>query len=99
MDSDNNLNKPSPSCTATAASCAADLVTRQPFPTCARKEPHDDQHHTLPTTRSSTAYTDANHILAVLDNAVKDGVELNVTGIARRAGVDRTFLYCHRYLL
>lgn len=38
-------------------------------------------------------------VLAVLDNAINDGAELSVTGIARRAGVDRTFLYRHRDLL
>ena len=38
-------------------------------------------------------------VLAALDTASKDGAELSVTGIARRAGVDRTFLYRHRDLL
>jgi hypothetical protein len=38
-------------------------------------------------------------VLAALDNAIQDGGELSVTGIARRAGVDRTFLYRHRDLL
>ena len=38
-------------------------------------------------------------VLAALDTAIKDGVELSVTDIARRAGVDRTFLYRHRDLL
>ena len=38
-------------------------------------------------------------VLSALDNAIKDGAELSVTNIARRAGVDRTFLYRHRDLL
>ena len=38
-------------------------------------------------------------VLTALDNAITDGAELNVTDIARRAGVDRTFLYRHRDLL
>jgi Family of unknown function (DUF6262) len=38
-------------------------------------------------------------VLSALDNAIKDGAELNVTDIARRARVDRTFLYRHRDLL
>ena len=38
-------------------------------------------------------------VLNALDNAVNDGAELSVSGIARRAGVDRTFLYRHRDLL
>ena len=38
-------------------------------------------------------------VLTALDNAITDGAELSVTGIARRAGVDRTFLYRHRDLL
>jgi hypothetical protein len=38
-------------------------------------------------------------VLAALDNAITDGAEISVTDIARRAGVDRTFLYRHRDLL
>ncbi len=38
-------------------------------------------------------------VLTALDNAITDGAELRVTDIARRAGVDRTFLYRHRDLL
>ena len=38
-------------------------------------------------------------VLATLDAAIADGTELSVTDIARRAGVDRTFLYRHRDLL
>ncbi|WP_343577543.1 DUF6262 family protein [Mycobacterium sp.] len=38
-------------------------------------------------------------VLTALDTAIKDGAELSVSSIARRAGVDRTFLYRHRDLL
>jgi hypothetical protein len=38
-------------------------------------------------------------VLAALDNGIKDGAELSITDIARRARVDRTFLYRHRDLL
>lgn len=38
-------------------------------------------------------------VLSALDTTIKDGAELSVTSIARRAGVDRTFLYRHRDLL
>ncbi|MFZ5654699.1 MAG: DUF6262 family protein [Actinomycetota bacterium] len=38
-------------------------------------------------------------VLAALGDAVKAGEEISVSGIARRAGVDRTFLYRHRDLL
>jgi hypothetical protein len=38
-------------------------------------------------------------VLAALESAIKDGAELSVTDIARRARVDRTFLYRHRDLL
>jgi hypothetical protein len=38
-------------------------------------------------------------VLSALDIAINDGAELSVTSIARRAGVDRTFLYRHRDLL
>jgi hypothetical protein len=38
-------------------------------------------------------------VLKALDTAAASGEEISVTAIARRAGVDRTFLYRHRDLL
>jgi chromosome segregation ATPase len=38
-------------------------------------------------------------VLAAIADARADGVAVTVSGIARRAGVDRTFLYRHRDLL
>jgi len=38
-------------------------------------------------------------VLAALETAITEGAELSVTDIARRAGVDRTFLYRRRDLL
>ena len=38
-------------------------------------------------------------VLTALTAAVNDGEEITVSGIASRAGVDRTFLYRHRDLL
>ncbi|MEU1631173.1 hypothetical protein ABZ746_39245 [Streptomyces sp. NPDC020096] len=38
-------------------------------------------------------------VLAALAQAAKDGSEISFVSIARRAGVDRTFLYRHRDLL
>ena len=38
-------------------------------------------------------------VLATLDRAAADGTEISVSGIARAAAVDRTFLYRHRDLL
>jgi cell division protein FtsB len=38
-------------------------------------------------------------VVTALDQAVKSGEEISVSGIARRAGVDRAFLYRHRDLL
>jgi hypothetical protein len=38
-------------------------------------------------------------VLKALNDAVNDGEEITVSGIASRAGVDRTFLYRHRDLL
>ncbi|MFC8454200.1 hypothetical protein [Kitasatospora sp. NPDC057223] len=38
-------------------------------------------------------------VRAALAAAAKDGTDISVTAIARRAGVDRTFLYRHRDLL
>ena len=38
-------------------------------------------------------------MIKILNQAVNSGDEVSVTGIARAAGVDRTFLYRHRDLL
>ncbi len=38
-------------------------------------------------------------VIATLSKAVSDGAEISVAGIARAAGVDRTFFYRHRDLL
>ena len=38
-------------------------------------------------------------VLAALDRALAEGAEINVSAIARAAGVDRSFLYRHRDLL
>jgi Family of unknown function (DUF6262) len=38
-------------------------------------------------------------VIAALNTAVSDGTEISVAGIARAAGVDRTFFYRHRDLL
>jgi hypothetical protein len=38
-------------------------------------------------------------VIAVLSQALADGTEISVSGIARAAAVDRTFLYRHRDLL
>src|SRR5207244_8017632 len=38
-------------------------------------------------------------VLTALNQAAADGVEISVAGIARAAGVDRSFLYRHRDLL
>ena len=38
-------------------------------------------------------------VIAALERAAADGTEISVSGIARTAGVDRTFLYRHRDLL
>jgi chromosome segregation ATPase len=38
-------------------------------------------------------------VLKALNDATNDGDEISVSAIARRAGVDRTFLYRHRDLL
>ena len=38
-------------------------------------------------------------VIKALNQAITDGTEISVAGIARTAGVDRTFLYRHRDLL
>ncbi len=45
------------------------------------------------------SYFRAGQVLAALDRAAASGTEISVSGIARAAGVDRTFLYRHRDLL
>jgi hypothetical protein len=38
-------------------------------------------------------------VIAALDRAAAEGAEISASGIARAAGVDRTFIYRHRDLL
>ncbi|HBX09546.1 MAG TPA: hypothetical protein DEG13_07160, partial [Candidatus Microthrix parvicella] len=38
-------------------------------------------------------------VLKALNDATNEGDQISVSGIARRAGVDRSFLYRHRDLL
>ena len=38
-------------------------------------------------------------VAAALDRAAAEGTEISASGIARAAGVDRTFIYRHRDLL
>jgi len=38
-------------------------------------------------------------VITALDRAITEGAEISASGIARAAGVDRTFLYRHRDLL
>ncbi|MEU7864629.1 hypothetical protein [Nonomuraea sp. NPDC049141] len=38
-------------------------------------------------------------VIAAINRALADGTEISVSGIARAAAVDRTFLYRHRDLL
>ncbi len=38
-------------------------------------------------------------VITALDQAITEGAEISASGIARAAGVDRTFLYRHRDLL
>jgi chromosome segregation ATPase len=38
-------------------------------------------------------------VIAALDRAAAEGAEISASGIARAAGIDRTFLYRHRDLL
>ena len=74
-----------------------------PRPTCARKEPHDPQHHLAGRDDAAGRRADSarrrQRVIAALNHAGKAGAEISVSGIARAAGVDRTFLYRHRDLL
>ena len=38
-------------------------------------------------------------VLEALDHAINHGDDITISGIARRAGIDRSFLYRHRHLL
>ena len=61
-----------------------------------------------PSRRSTAAMRHGRHaessrrrqrVLSALDRALAEGAEISVSGIARTAGVDRSFLYRHRDLL
>ncbi len=49
--------------------------------------------------RQADAARRRQRVITALRNAVCDGTEISVAGIARAAGVDRTFFYRHRDLL
>lgn len=49
--------------------------------------------------RQADTFRRRRRVTAALDRAVADGTEISASGIARAAGVDRTFIYRHRDLL
>jgi Family of unknown function (DUF6262) len=53
----------------------------------------------MTTGRQADSARRRQRVIAALSKAVTDGAEISVAGIARAAGVDRTFFYRHRDLL
>jgi hypothetical protein len=49
--------------------------------------------------RQADSHRRRQRVIAALDRAATEGAEISASGIARAAGVDRTFLYRHRDLL
>ena len=54
---------------------------------------------TMMTGRHADSARRRQRVIAVLNRALADGTDISVSGIARAAAVDRTFLYRHRDLL
>jgi hypothetical protein len=54
---------------------------------------------TMMTGRRADSARRRQRVIAVLNRALADGTDISVSGIARAAAVDRTFLYRHRDLL
>jgi hypothetical protein len=53
----------------------------------------------MKTGRQADSARRRQRVIATLNRAAADGIEITVAGIARAASVDRTFLYRHRDLL
>lgn len=51
------------------------------------------------TSRRPSVLPGSKRVITALDHAAAEGAEISASGIARAAGVDRTFLYRHRDLL
>jgi transposase-like protein len=61
--------------------------------------PRRDRTFAMTEGRRSDTARRRQRVLKALNDAATTGDEISVSGIARRAGVDRTFLYRHRDLL
>lgn len=57
------------------------------------------QAHSLREGRQADSARRRQRVIAALDRAAAEGIGISASGIARAAGVDRTFLYRHRDLL
>ena len=65
----------------------------------ARSAPDGSRTEAMMKGRQADSARRRQRVIAALDQAVADGTEISVSGIARAAAVDRTFLYRHRDLL
>ena len=83
----------SPPYAVTAAACSARPASASPCRSCLRNAPHDHRHER--TRRRDYRQ----RFIKALNQTLDDGDEISVSSIARRAGVDRSFLYRHRDLL
>ena len=93
-----------------ASACPASARPRRPSPQKRKARPHDQpqassRHRPGPRTetmrkgRQADSARRRQRVLTALDRAAASGTEISASGIARAAGVDRTFLYRHRDLL
>jgi hypothetical protein len=71
------------------------MTRRQPAASAGPSAPTE----TMRKGRQADSARRRQRVLAALDRAAASGTEISVSGIARAAGVDRTFLYRHRDLL
>jgi hypothetical protein len=68
-------------------------------PATASQPPASARTGTMRAGRQADSARRRQRVIAAIDQASTSGSEISVSGIARTAGVDRTFLYRHRDLL
>ena len=74
-------------------------MTRSATTTPAGQGTADPRTEAMAKGRQADSARRRQRVIAVLNRASSDGAEITVSGIARAAAVDRTFLYRHRDLL
>lgn len=74
-------------------------MTGHPAPQAAPAAQTDPRTKALRQGRQADSARRRQRVIATLSRAATDGTEISASGIARAAGVDRSFLYRHRDLL